>query len=146
MSQFIPFNIIQENSLSLVIHLTLTNSTISRQARIEALQRLVDACSRAIESCLDASDATLANIDEEDKYRAKLNDIRTDLPADVRRTLAQVTDTVRRRSREEFEAIGRNVRTLRGCKREAEQGRECGISLSPLLSDLTLREGFGWLI
>ena len=129
MSQFTPINIPQENNLPLVIYFTRTSPTFSRQARIEALELLIDRCSRAIEACLDATDATLATIDEGDKHRASLNNIRADLPADMHRNLAQMTDAVRARSREELEAIGRNLRTLMSCKREAEQGRECGISL-----------------
>ena len=39
-----------------------------------------------------------------------------------------MTDGVRQQSREELEAIGRNLRALRECKKAAEQGRECGHS------------------
>ncbi|MCJ1266817.1 hypothetical protein MMC22_006702 [Lobaria immixta] len=108
MSQFTPINIPQENNLPLVIYFTRTSPTFSRQARIEALELLIDRCSRAIETCLDATDATLATIDEGDKHRASLNSIRADLPADMHRNLAQMTDAVRARSREELEAIERH--------------------------------------
>lgn len=130
MSRFTPSNILQENSLSLVIYFTRTSPKLSRQARIEALQGLVDACSRAIECCLDAA---LAVINEEDKYCDNLIDIGADLPADVRPTLAQMTDIVGRHSRDEVEAIRRDVRTLKDCRIEAEQGREYIISPPPPL-------------
>ncbi|MCJ1266827.1 hypothetical protein MMC22_006712 [Lobaria immixta] len=122
MSQFTPINIPEENNLPLVIHFTRTSPTFSRQARIEALEVLIDRCSRAIETCLEATDAALATIDEGDKHRASLNKIRADLPADVHRNLAEMTDAVRARGREELEVIGSNLRTLMSCKREAQQG------------------------
>ncbi|MCJ1264761.1 hypothetical protein MMC22_004636 [Lobaria immixta] len=122
MSRFTPINIPQENNLPLVIHFTRTSPTFSRQARIEALQGLVNRCSRAIESCLEAIDEALATIEQGDKHRTSLNDIRAEMPADLHRGLSQMTEDVQMRTREDVEAIGRSLRTLIDCKRGAEQG------------------------
>ena len=132
MSQLIPIYIPQENNLLLIIQFTRESSTFSRQLRIEGLESLVDRCSRAIETCLEARDAAFVTIEEGNKYRASLFDIRSDLTWDMHRNLVQMADDVRARNRKELEAIGRDLRRLMSCKRKAERGRECGISLLPL--------------
>lgn len=133
MSRFIPISIPQESNLPLIIQFTLTSPTYTRQARINALQGLINRCTRAIDTCLEASDVALASIDEGDKHRARLNAIRAELPADVYRGLTEATEQVKAYSQGELEAIGRNLRELRNCKRDAEQGRECGFFIFPPL-------------
>ncbi|MCJ1266818.1 hypothetical protein MMC22_006703 [Lobaria immixta] len=122
MSQLIPIYIPQENNILLIIQFTRTSSTFSRQLRIEGLESLVDRCSRAIETCLEARDAAFATIEEGAKHRASLFDIRSDLTWDMHRNLVQMADDVRARNRKELEAIGRDLRRLMSCKRKAERG------------------------
>lgn len=126
MSRLPPITIPQESNLPLVIEFTRESPTFTRQARIDALEGLVERCSRAINTCLEATDTALATIETGDQHRARLDRARADLPADIYRGFFKMTDDVRQHSRAELEAIGRNLRALRECKRAAEQGRECG--------------------
>ena len=130
MSGFTPISIPCENNLPLVIHFTRTSPTFSRQARIEALQGLIERCSRAINTCTEAIDGALRTIDTGDKHLARLNDIRAELPAEVYQEFAKMTKDVNSHSRGELEAIGQNLKALSDCKREAEQGRKSSISSS----------------
>lgn len=134
MSRLPPITIPQESNLPLVIQFARESPSFTRQARIDTLQALVDRCSRAINTCLEATDAALASIETGEQHRARLDGIRADLPSDIYQGFFRMTDGVRQQSREELEAIGRNLRALRECKKAAEQGRECGHSPPPLFA------------
>lgn len=138
---FTPINIPQESNLPLVIEFTRTSPSFNREARIAALEGLVVRCSRAIDTCLEASDAALVTIETGEKHYARLDDIRADLPASVHRSFAEMTELVRAYSRAELEAIGRNLRALRDCKREAELGSECAPCFFPLCEGCDVDRG-----
>lgn len=136
MSQCTPIDGSQEKSLLLIIQFTRTSPSFGRQRRIEALEQLVDRCSRNIRTNIDINEAALNTINISNQHRACLDAIRGDLTAEVHRQSVQTTDKMQVYAREELEVLGRALGTLRVCMREAEQGRECGISPPPYPSQI----------
>lgn len=120
-------NIPQEYNLPVVIRFTRTSPSFSRQERIDALEGLVDRCSRAINTCLEASREAMVTVALGTRHRASLNSM-SDLPANLQRQLVQLTEQLEAASRLEVDAIEQNLRSLGACKMEAEQGRECCFS------------------
>lgn len=118
----------QEKNLLLIIKFTRTSPSFGRQKRIEALQKLVDRCTIEIQSNIATNEAALRRITTGNEHRDYLNAIRAVLPAVAHREFVQMTDQMWVYSREELDILGRTLGTLRICKREAEQGRECGPS------------------
>lgn len=111
--------------LDLVLRFTRTSPTLTRQARIDAFQGLIDRCNGIMGHCINAQVAACETYNMGETHLERLNALHANLPPDVHGKLASMAEQLKTHSAEELEAVKQDLKGLLDVRLDAEMAREC---------------------